>query len=494
MEINFLAPQTTSQAARAINRLNDTNLGGRNMYVRMDRVGDTRDVRQLRQQGRGPASSGGGRRCYVNNLAWQTGWQDLKDKFREAGRVVHADVMVDEKGRSKGWGMVEFETTQEALNAISKLNEAELHGRLLQVREDKEHRGAPPVRAVANSAARMRSEVHPSLASGRPSHSSVRGTGDSRCRCYVGNLAWQTGWKDLKDVFREAGRVVHADVMLDETGRSKGCGIVEFETEDEARMAIARLHDRELHGRLMHVREDREEVSRTGIAKLRSGGQVLRAGRCYVGNLAYTTTWQVLKDKFKTAGRVLHADVVSDETGCSKGFGLVEFETEDEAARAIAMLNDSELDGRRMYVREDRVDNNGSTGGSRVAGIQPSRCEGTDHATSCQGGGGRLGGRGRCYVGNLAWQTGWQDLKDKFREAGRVVHADVMLDETGRSKGYGIIEFETEEEVKTGLLFGTAWKIYRMALYFVCCNNIVCFVMKGSPASQVALCDPSAPF
>ena len=37
----------------------------------------------------------------------------------------------------------------------------------------------------------------------------------------------------------------------------------------------------------------------------------------------------------------------------------------------------------------------------------------------------------RCYVGNLAWKTSWQDLKDRFRECGNVVYANVMRDDTG---------------------------------------------------------------
>lgn len=51
------------------------------------------------------------------------------------------------------------------------------------------------------------------------------------------------------------------------------------------------------------------------------------------------------------------------------------------------------------------------------------------------------------YVSNLAWRTSWQDLKDKFREAGNVVYSNVVRDQNGRSKGWGIVEFETPEEV-----------------------------------------------
>ena len=39
----------------------------------------------------------------------------------------------------------------------------------------------------------------------------------------------------------------------------------------------------------------------------------------------------------------------------------------------------------------------------------------------------------RCYVGNLAWRTSWQDLKDEFRKCGHVVYANVMRTEDGEA-------------------------------------------------------------
>lgn len=53
-------------------------------------------------------------------------------------------------------------------------------------------------------------------------------------------------------------QVVRADVMRDASGRSKGCGIVEYRTAVEAQTAINTLLDTELKGRLIFVREDRE--------------------------------------------------------------------------------------------------------------------------------------------------------------------------------------------------------------------------------------------
>lgn len=46
----------------------------------------------------------------------------------------------------------------------------------------------------------------------------------------------------------------------------------------------------------------------------------------------------------------------------------------------------------------------------------------------------------RCYVGNLAWKTSWQDLKDKFRDVGNVVYANVMRDDGGEFGGCSAAE------------------------------------------------------
>ncbi len=65
-------------------------------------------------------------------------------------------------------------------------------------------------------------------------------------RIFVGNLAYPVGWPQLKDTFRECGEVVYADVMRGPNGRSKGCGIVEFSTPEEAALAVRALNDREI--------------------------------------------------------------------------------------------------------------------------------------------------------------------------------------------------------------------------------------------------------
>lgn len=139
---------------------------------------------------------------------------------------------------------------------------------------------------------------------GSPTGSADGGKGGrhSICRVYVGNLSWSVSWQDLKDHMRSAGNVVHANVISEDDGRSKGFGIVEYCSPEEAREAISTLTDTHLKGRLIFVREDR--VPSKGSP---GGFQAHYLDHCsvYVGNLSYETSWQVLKDHMRKGGSKL---------------------------------------------------------------------------------------------------------------------------------------------------------------------------------------------
>jgi len=108
--------------------------------------------------------------------------------------------------------------------------------------------------------------------------------------------------------------------------------------------------------------------------------------RLYVGNLAYTTTEEDLKDLFAQAGTVSSVALIKDrDTGRSKGFAFVEMSTQAEAENAIRMFNGQSVAERVLTVnmarpREDRPGGGGGGfGGPRRDG----------------GGGRRGGGSGR---------------------------------------------------------------------------------------------------
>lgn len=96
--------------------------------------------------------------------------------------------------------------------------------------------------------------------------------------------------------------------------------------------------------------------------------------KLFVGNLPYSVTTEMLREKFSAYGNVVDAIVMTDKfSGRSKGFGFVTMGNEQEAQDAIAALNEAEMDGRKMLVnvarpkapRDDRGGFDRNRGGSR---------------------------------------------------------------------------------------------------------------------------------
>ncbi|EUD67502.1 hypothetical protein C922_02208 [Plasmodium inui San Antonio 1] len=213
------------------------------------------------------------------------------------------------------------------------------------------------------------------------------------CRVYVGNLPWKVTWPVLKTHMRKAGDVVRVDIFEDTQGRSKGCGIVEYATYEEAQEAINSLNDSKLEDRLIFVREDREENSgsyekrrfnnmrndrmydprrrrdfdyrmdyrrdyrddyrrdfRRDFRRSEFRASSKRNCTLIVYNLPPQSTWKELKDLFKKHGRVVRADLRNEETASKEVTGTVIMESEYDAKNAIDALNFCNFDGYILKV------------------------------------------------------------------------------------------------------------------------------------------------
>ena len=286
----------------------------------------------------GGGKGGGGKNVYVGNLTWTVSWQDLKDHFKTIGPVLNADVMQEPDGRSKGCGLVTFQNARDADRAIRELHDTEINGRNIFVREDRDAPGG-----------------------GGGGGGKGGGGGGSSSTVYVGNLSYHTAWQDLKDLCKEVGTVLHADVMMEEDGRSKGCGLVKFATA---------------HGQTL--------VVPAAPAPAPAPATYLRLGTLSLAHGGSAPPRAELRRLSPRSAAVEPATGASGSEACV----LILQATAREASRAIAELHDAELDGRKIFVREDRE----TAGGS-----------------GC-----------KLYVGNLSADTTWMDLKDLFREAVRV--------------------------------------------------------------------------
>ncbi|KAJ5125393.1 Nucleotide-binding alpha-beta plait [Penicillium atrosanguineum] len=311
---------------------------------------------------------------------------------------------------------------------------------------------------------------------------SVRDSSQQDRRVYVGNLSYDVKWHHLKDFMRQAGEVLFADVLLLPNGMSKGCGIVEYATREQAQQAVNTLSNQNLMGRLVYVRE-----------------------------LPFNVGWQDLKDLFRQAaqqGAVIRADVHTDPTGRPKGSGIVAFESPEDARNAITQFNGYEWQGRPLEVREDRFAGGGPGFGGRGGGFGGRGGFGGGPGFGGRGGfagrggfgGGFRGGYGGppafggggfdagggapppapvassppnpftdfatsageksavIYVRNLPWSTCNEDLIDLFSTIGKVERAEIQYEPNGRSRGTGVVEFDSADTAETAIAKFTGYQ------------------------------------
>ena len=84
-------------------------------------------------------------RLFVGNLSFQTLERDLQDHFSAAGVVTNVNLMLDKfTGKSRGFAFVEFNTPDEANNAVEMFHGKELGGRALTVNIARPREDRPP--------------------------------------------------------------------------------------------------------------------------------------------------------------------------------------------------------------------------------------------------------------------------------------------------------------------------------------------------------------
>lgn len=208
-----------------------------------------------------------------------------------------------------------------------------------------------------------------------------RGSKPEPTRLFVGNVSWDTSNEDLINHLSEAGTVVFADLFRRDDGRSKGCAIVEYASVEDANNALETLHESELDGRTIFLREDHGNVKKPRKRRnrrKRGGGNGGNGGgnggnnnnnnepaepytgerlnrQLFVGNLPFSSTWEALRDAFVDGGiGTEEVTIQTDNRGRSKGFALVLCDSADEAERAIDMFHESDFEGRPLLVRLDR--------------------------------------------------------------------------------------------------------------------------------------------
>ncbi|XP_019647066.1 PREDICTED: nucleolin-like isoform X5 [Branchiostoma belcheri] len=248
---------------------------------------------------------------------------------------------------------------------------------------------------------------------------------------FLKNLSYDSTKESVMEVFTDAVDV-RIPVFKD-SGRPKGIAFVEFESEAKVEEVKSSMDGVEVDGRRVgmdYVGSKAQFTGKSPQGKSPGGGfnaPATPSKTLVVKNLSYNTTSEGLQEAFEgsTGARV----IMKPGTDRSRGFGYVDFESEEAAKEAMDNMNQSELDGRTINVEFGMA--RGSGGGGGGGFNSPAQVSKT------------------LIVKNLSYDTGEDDLQQAFEGC---TSARVITDrESGRSKGFGYIDFDSEDAAQEAL-------------------------------------------
>ena len=162
--------------------------------------------------------------------------------------------------------------------------------------------------------------------------------------------------EEFTKLFEPFGTITSSVLQLDEEGKSKGFGFVNYESHEMAEKAAEALNDTEVNGKKIFVgraqkRNEREEELRRSFEHAKMEKMAKWQGvNLYVKNIDDDMDDDKLRAEFEPYGTITSSKIMRDEKGTSKGFGFVCFSTPDEATKAVAELNNKMIGSKPLYV------------------------------------------------------------------------------------------------------------------------------------------------
>ncbi|XP_021902972.1 polyadenylate-binding protein 6 [Carica papaya] len=234
-----------------------------------------------------------------------------------------------------------------------------------------------------------------------------------RASLYVGDLDPNVTEIDLWHKFSSTVPVASVRICrCAVTGRSLRYGYVNFNSYSHACKALAFLNHTELKGKPIRIMWSQRDPSqrKSGVANL------------FVKNLDPSINSANLQDIFCPYGNIISCKV-PQEKGKGKGYGFVQFDSEDSALTAQTALHDTIVEGKKIYVskfvkKSDRT---------VFCGEPPFT---------------------NLYVKNVGDDVTDDLLAKTFSAHGAVQNAMIMKDSHGRSRGFGFVSFKSPDEAK----------------------------------------------
>ncbi|KAH8599947.1 hypothetical protein B0O99DRAFT_503584 [Bisporella sp. PMI_857] len=236
---------------------------------------------------------------------------------------------------------------------------------------------------------------------------------------YVGELDPSVTEAMLFELFSQIGSVASIRVCRDAvTRRSLGYAYVNYNTTTDGEKALEELNYTLIKGRPCRIMWSQRDPA------LRKTGQ----GNVFIKNLDVAIDNKALHDTFAAFGNILSCKVAQDESGASKGYGFVHYETDEAASQAIKHVNGMLLNEKKVFVGHHIPKKD------RQSKFEEMKANFTN-----------------IYVKNIPTDATDEEFRELFEKYGDVTSASLARDDTGKSRGFGFVNFINHEHAATAV-------------------------------------------
>jgi len=264
-------------------------------------------------------------KVFVGNLSFKTREAELAQEFAAAGHVIGANI-ITRGPRSLGYGFVEFDSEEDANNAVKIMSKKEIDGRQINVEVAK-----PREEIEANSP--QDSQQNGTNDTNNASRGGFRGRGRGGFRGGRGDGAGRGRGRGRGGVFR--GRGGYRRRFNNEEEENTNTNNNNIKTEEGSDQPRRRRFRRGQPGE--NQGQDTRTESKTTL---------------FVANLPFALDDAGFAKVFTENNlKFKSAHVVQKRNGRSKGFGFAEFDHQDDQQKALQALNQKKVDERELIVK-----------------------------------------------------------------------------------------------------------------------------------------------
>lgn len=255
-------------------------------------------------------------------------------------------------------------------------------------------------------------------------------------RVYVANVPFDVKWSELKDLFREkVGNVTYCTIFENEDGKSRGCGLLEFQDPESARKAIETMHRSEFKNRELVVKEDLDcERDRFGRIITHMGG---------AGGGGRNRDDSQRRDGGNR-----------DDRGDSRN--------RDGGRGDRGRQMQQQMQQNQQQMGGNSHDSYGYDHSVMSSAYGPSQHHNTFGLSQqfLDSLGISLPLNNRIFVANLEYKVDQNKLEEIFKLAGKVAKVKLSHDSQGQSRGYGTVEYEHPVEAVQAISMFHNQKLY----------------------------------